>query len=53
VLRRASQKRSQALVIVVAAKGIILQIAMLARIQMEMNLIQMKINNLNIANHKI
>jgi hypothetical protein len=41
------------LVIVVAAQGIILQIAMREPMWMEMNLIQMKINNLNIANHKI
>jgi hypothetical protein len=44
-VRRANQKRSLALVIVVAARGIILQIAMPERIQMETNLIQMRIKS--------
>jgi hypothetical protein len=43
-VRRASQKKGLALVIVVAAQGIILQIVMHERIQMEMNLIQMMIS---------
>ena len=43
VVKRASQKRSLVLVIVVAAQGIILQIAMREPMWMEMNLIRMRI----------